>query len=107
MEDSDNGGILATGIISQKKKHLLAGFITMHDALKKAGINPIIHRIDNEFSSAPIEENKARGLKTKSHHREITGPAQLNAKSRRLKTILNPSFTGVTLDSPRTNGTDL
>ena len=43
MEDSDTGGILATGIISIREEHLLAGFITMHDTLKKAGINPVIH----------------------------------------------------------------
>ena len=63
MEDSDTGGILATGIISRRKEHLLAGFITMHDTLKKAGINPIIHRIDNEFSSDLIEEIETQGLK--------------------------------------------
>ena len=63
MEDSDTGGILATGIKSRKKEHLLAGFITMHDTLKKAGINPIIHRLDNEYSSDFIEEIEARGLK--------------------------------------------
>ena len=63
MEDSDTGGILATGIISRRKEHLLAGFIAMHDTLKKAGINPVIHRIDNEFSKDLIEEIKARGLK--------------------------------------------
>ena len=63
MEDSDAGTILATGIISRRKEHLLAGFKTMHDTLKKAGINPVIHRIDNEFSRDLIEEIKARGLK--------------------------------------------
>ena len=63
MEDSDAGGILATGIISRSKEHLLAGFITMHDTLKKAGINPVIHRIDNEFSKDLIEEIKTRSLK--------------------------------------------
>ena len=63
MEDSDTRGILATGIKSSKKEHLLAGFITMHDTLKKAGINPVIHRMDNEFSKDLIEEIEARGLK--------------------------------------------
>ena len=63
MEDSDTGGILATGIESRKKEHLLKGFITMHDTLKKAGINPIIHRIDNEYSSNLIAEIEERGLK--------------------------------------------
>ena len=56
MEDSDTGSILATAIKSRKKEHLLEGFIKMHDTLKAAGINPILHRIDNEYSVELIEE---------------------------------------------------
>ena len=78
----------------------------MHDTLKKAGTNPIIHHVDNEFSSDLIEEIEARGLKYQIAPPENTGPSQLNAQSRRLKIILNPSFMGVTLDFPKTNGTD-
>ena len=37
MEDSDAGQILATGIKSRKKEHLISGFITMHDTIKKVG----------------------------------------------------------------------
>ena len=66
MEDSDAGTILASGIISRRKEHLLAGSKTMHDTLKKAGINPVIHRIDNEFSKVLIEEIEERGLKYQS-----------------------------------------
>ena len=62
MEDSDAGPILAVAIRSRKKEHLLAGFIEMHDTLKKAGINPVLHRIDNEFSKELIEEIKSRGI---------------------------------------------
>ena len=35
----------------------------MYSTLKKAGINPIIHRIDNEFLKDLIEEIEARNLK--------------------------------------------
>ena len=63
VDDSNTGPILATGIKSKKKEHLITGFITMHETLKKAGINPIIHRIDNEFLKDLIEEIEARGLK--------------------------------------------
>ena len=56
MEDSDAGPILAVAIRSRQKEHLLEGFIEMHDTLKKAGINPVLHRIDNEFSKELIEE---------------------------------------------------
>ena len=63
MEDSDAGPILAVAIKSRRKEHLLEGFIEMHDTLKKAGINPVLHRIDNEFSKELIEETESRGLK--------------------------------------------
>ena len=58
MEDSNAGPILATGIKSRKKEHLITGFITMYETLKKAEINPIIHRIDNKYSKDLIEEIK-------------------------------------------------
>ena len=61
-EDSDAGPILATGIESRKKEHLLTGFITMYETLNKARINPIIHKIDNEFSKDLMEEIEARNL---------------------------------------------
>ena len=34
----------------------------MHDTLTKAGIKPVLHRIDNEFSKELIEEIESRGL---------------------------------------------
>ena len=63
MEDSDARPILAVAIQSRKKEHLLAGFIEMHNTLKKSGIMPVLHRIDNEFLKELIEEIEARGLK--------------------------------------------
>ena len=49
IEDSDAGPIQAKGIKFRKKEHLITGFIIMYETLKKAGINPIIHQIDNKF----------------------------------------------------------
>ena len=63
MEDSDAGPIIATAIKSRHKEHLLEGFKEMHDTLIKVGINPVLHRIDNEFSKELIKEIEARGLK--------------------------------------------
>ena len=63
MEDSDSGPILATGIKSRKKEHLTTVFIIMCETLKKAGINPIIHQIDNEYSKDLIEEIESKKLK--------------------------------------------
>ena len=57
MEDSDAGPILAVVIKSRRKEHLLEGFIEMHNTLKKAGINPVLHRIENEFSKELIERS--------------------------------------------------
>ncbi|OEU17012.1 hypothetical protein FRACYDRAFT_239613 [Fragilariopsis cylindrus CCMP1102] len=86
MEDSDSGAILAVASKSRNKDHLLAGFIEMHDTLKKAGINPVLHRIDNEFSKELIEEIESRGLKyqiaPRGNHRTI--PAE-----RAIQTVKN------------------
>ncbi|OEU11422.1 hypothetical protein FRACYDRAFT_245985 [Fragilariopsis cylindrus CCMP1102] len=88
MEDSDLGAILAVAIKSRKKEQLLAGFIEMHDTLKKAGINPVLHRIDNEFSTELIDEIESRGLKyqiaPRGNHRTI--PAE-----RAIQTVKNHS----------------
>ena len=62
VEDSDIGPILAIGIKLRKKERLITGFITMHNTLKKAGINPTIHRTDNKYSKDLIEEIEARNL---------------------------------------------
>ena len=62
MKDSDAGPIIAVATRS-RKKILLGGFIEMYDTLKKAGINLVPHRIDNDFSKELKEEIEARDLK--------------------------------------------
>ena len=86
MEDSDAGPILAVVIRSRKKEHLLGGFIKIHDTLKKVGINPVLHRIDNEFSKELIEEIKARVLKYQIAPR---GNRQTIAAKRAIRTVKN------------------
>ena len=58
----------------------------MHDTLKKAGINPVLHRIDNEFSKELIDEIESRGLKyqiaPRGNHRTI-------AAERAIQTVKN------------------
>ena len=63
MECSDAGPILATAIKSRKNEHLREEFKEMHDTLTKAGINPVLHRIGNEFSKKIMEGIESRGLK--------------------------------------------
>ena len=75
IKDLDTGPILATAIRSRRKEHLQDGFKEMHDTLKKAGINPVLHQIDNKFSKELIGEIESRGLKyqiaPKGNHRTI------------------------------------
>ena len=86
MEDSDVGPILATSIESRHKEHSLEGFKEMHDTLTKAGINPVLHRIDIEFLKELIEEIEARGLKYQIAPR---GNHQTVAAEQRIQTLKN------------------
>ena len=101
MEDSDAGRIK-----SRKKEHLITGFITMYNTLKKAGINPLIHHIDNKFSQDLIEEIETQELKYQvappGYH--CTLPAEKAIKT--FKITSNPFCMGVTLDTPKINGTN-
>ena len=99
MEDSDAGPILAVAIRSREKQHLLAGFIEMHDTLKKAGINPVLHRVDNEFSNELIEEMESRGLKyqiaPRGNHRTIAAERGIQTLKNHFISVLygcDPTF---------------
>ena len=70
MEDSDTGPILATSIRLRNKEHLLEGFKEMHNTLTQVGINPVLHRIDNEITNKLIKEIGVRGLKYQTAPRE-------------------------------------
>ena len=75
IEDPDAGSILATAIGSRNKEHLLEGIKEIHNTLRKAGINPVLHRIDNKLSKELTEEIKSRELKyqiaPRGNHRTI------------------------------------
>ena len=60
IEDNDASPILGTEIKSRKKEHLIEQFITMYNTLKKAGLVPVLHHIDNEFSTDLIDEIEGR-----------------------------------------------
>ena len=99
IEDSNAGPILATGIKSRKKEHLKAGFISMHDTLKKAGINPITHRIENKFSKDLIEEIEGRNLKYQiappGNHRTFPAEGSIQKFKYHFESILfecNPGY---------------
>ena len=92
MEDSNTRPILATGIKSRKKEHLITGFITMCKTLKKVGINPIIHRIDKEFQKDLIEEIEAQGLEYQitppRDHRTLPAKRSIQTFKNYFKSIL-------------------
>ena len=92
MEDSNAGQILATGIKSRKKEHLITGFITMYETLKKVGINPIIHRIGNEFLKDLIEEIESRNLKYQiappGNHRTLPAERSIQTFKNHFESIL-------------------
>ena len=64
----------------------------MHDMLKKAGINPIIHRIDNEYSADLIKEIEARGLKYQiappGNHRTLPAKRSIQTFKNHFESIL-------------------
>ena len=99
MEDSDAGPILVTAIKPRKKEHLLKGLIEMHDTLKKAGINPILYQIDNEFLIELIEEIESRGLKyqiaPRGNHRTIVAESEIQTLKNYFTSVLygcDPTF---------------
>ena len=82
----------------------------MYETLKKAGINPIIHRIDNEYSKDLIEEIESTKLKYQiappGNHGALPAKRSIQTFKNYFESILNPSCMGMTLDTPKTNGTD-
>jgi hypothetical protein len=49
LYDFDSNSINAVGIKNRKKESLVKGYNEMYEDLKKAGINPVLHRLDNEY----------------------------------------------------------
>ena len=58
LYDFDYNAILATGIKSRKKEHLIEGFKEVHKELTYSGIVPQLVKLDNEASSEMIKTIK-------------------------------------------------
>ena len=58
LYDFDSNAILATGIKSRKKEHLIGGFKKVHKELTDAGIVPQLVKLDNEASEEMIKTIK-------------------------------------------------
>jgi hypothetical protein len=50
MYDFDSNTINAVAIKNRKKESLIKGYNEMYEDLQKAGINPVLHWLDNETS---------------------------------------------------------
>ena len=71
----------------------------MHNTPKKAGINLVLHQIDNEFSIELIEEIKSRGLKYQTaprvNHRTIVAERGIQTLKNHFISVLygcDPTF---------------
>jgi hypothetical protein len=63
MYDFDSNTINTVAIKNRKKKSLIKGYNDMYEDIRKAGINPVLHRLDNETSKDLIKEIENKGLK--------------------------------------------
>jgi hypothetical protein len=62
MYDFDSNTINAVAIKNRKKESLMKGYNEAYADLQKAGINPVLHRLDNETSKDLIKDIENKGL---------------------------------------------
>jgi hypothetical protein len=86
MYDFDSNTINAVAIKNRKKESLIKGYNEMYEDLRKAGINPILHRLDNETSNDLIKEIEKKGLK---YQISSPGDHRLNHAERAIQTFKN------------------
>ena len=86
MYDFDSNTINAVAIKNRKTESLIKGFNEMYEDLEKAGINPVLHRLDNETSAGLIQEIEAKG-----NDYQIASPGyhRLNHAERAVQTFKN------------------
>ena len=60
--DYDSNVINATGIKSRKQEHLIEGYNRLYEDLTNAGIQPLLHKLDNEVSKTMIQSIKDKKL---------------------------------------------
>jgi hypothetical protein len=64
MYDYDSSTINTVAIKNRKKESYIKGCNELYEDLQRAGINPILHRLDNETSKdLIIKEIEKKGLK--------------------------------------------
>jgi deoxyribodipyrimidine photolyase len=106
MYDFDSNTINTVGIKSRKKESLTKGYNEMYKDLRKAGINPVLHRLDNEKSNDLIKKMRKKDWTTKLHHRETTDSIMLKEPYKHSRTILLQYYMEQTVVSLQSNGID-
>jgi hypothetical protein len=86
MYDFDSNTINAIAIKNREKESLIKGYNELYEGLKKAGINPVLHRLDNETSADLIREIQAKGM---DYQIASPGDHRLNHAERAIQTFKN------------------
>jgi hypothetical protein len=86
LYDFDSNTINAVAIKNRKKESLIKGYNDMYEDLKKAGINPVLHRLDNETSKDLIKEIEKKGM---DYQIAAPGNHRLNHAERAIQTFKN------------------
>ena len=63
LYDFDSNVIDATAIKSRKSEDLIEGYEKLYQHLKEGGIQPVLHKLDNEVSQQMIDAIKEKNLK--------------------------------------------
>jgi hypothetical protein len=106
LYDFDSNSILAVPIKNRRKHSLVRGYQQCLVELTRAGIKPILHRVDNEISNDMIAEIEQKSM---AYHISAPGDHRLNFAKGRFKPskfTSYPSSTDVTHNSLPTNGTN-
>ncbi|OEU05713.1 hypothetical protein FRACYDRAFT_231764 [Fragilariopsis cylindrus CCMP1102] len=86
MYDYDSNTINAVAIKNRKTASLVQGYNELFEDLQKAGINPVLHRLDNETSKELILEIEKKGL---DYQIASPGDHRLNHAERAIQTFKN------------------
>jgi hypothetical protein len=86
LYDTDSNAIQAVPIQNRKTEEIVRGYKEMTDELRKAGIQPIVHRLDNETSSELIKAIEDRGI---DYQVASPGDHRLNHAERAIQTFKN------------------
>jgi hypothetical protein len=86
LYDTNSNAIQAVPIQNRKTEELVQGYNEMTEELQKAGIQPIVHRLDNETSTELIKAIEDRGI---DYQIASPGDHRLNHAERAIQTFKN------------------